>query len=153
MAVTGLAQDDRFQRHLNGPGHPECPDRLAHIAAVLENRGLTTACTKIEVSPIDMRLVGLIHSESYTERLKRACADGLPYIDAPDSGICRESYEVARLAAGTVINAVDAVMAGRVDNAFCVLSVECFRHPRTLRGVEARGRRVREGWGRILDLP
>ena len=79
------------------------------------------ACTRIEVSPIDMALVGLIHSECYTERLKRACADGLPYIDAPDSGICRESYEVARLAAGTVINAVDAVMAGRIDNAFCAI--------------------------------
>ncbi len=39
----------------------------------------------------------------------------------PDSTICPESFEIARLAAGAAVNAVDAVMAGRVRNAFCAI--------------------------------
>ncbi len=121
MATTGLAQDDRFQRHLTGAGHPERPQRLQAIAAKLVARGMTQACTTVGASPVNMKLVRRIHEDSYLDRLKRACEDGLPYIDTPDSGICAESYEIARLAAGTVINAVDDVMAGRVDNAFCAV--------------------------------
>ncbi|MGB2984476.1 MAG: histone deacetylase, partial [Phycisphaerae bacterium] len=121
MAITGLAQDERFQRHLTGPGHPERPERLAHIAGVLHDSGLAKACANIEVLPVDMNLVGRNHDNDYLQRLERACADGLPYIDVPDSGICPESYEIAQLAAGTVINAVDDVMAGRINNAFCAV--------------------------------
>lgn len=121
MSSVGLAQDRRFQQHTTGPEHPERPQRTEAIAAALDDRGLTQACTGIDVSPIDMELVGRIHADSYIERLKRACADGQPYIDAPDSAICPESYEIARLAAGAVINAVDAVMARRMVHAFCAV--------------------------------
>jgi acetoin utilization deacetylase AcuC-like enzyme len=36
-----------------------------------------------------------------------------------DTPVCSKSYEVARLAAGGVLVAVDAVVAGQVRNAFC----------------------------------
>lgn len=121
MANTGLIQDERFQRHRTGPGHPERPERLAHIATILKDRGLTKACSEIEVSPIDMDLVRRNHGDEYLDRLERACENGLPYIDVVDSGICPESFTIAQLAAGAVIRAVDDVMTGKVDNAFCAV--------------------------------
>ncbi len=121
VSVTGLALDERFQRHDTGVGHPERSERLAHLATALEKCGLTKACASVDVSPIDMTLVGRVHATQYIERAEQACEDGLPYIDVPDSAICRESYEIARLAAGAVTNAVDDVMAGRVGNAFCAV--------------------------------
>lgn len=121
MAITGLAQDKRFQDHQTGAGHPERPERLAAIHHGLHERGLETACRAVEVSPIDMAMVRRLHSEEYLQRLERACQDNRPYIDVPDSGICPKSYDIARLATGTVINAVDEVMAGRLDNAFCAV--------------------------------
>ncbi len=121
MAKTGLGQDARFERHLTGAGHPERPERLAHIAGTLKERGLTDACTAVDGSLVDTELVGRIHDSGYLERLRQACEDGLPYIDVPDSGICPESYEIARLAAGAVIGAVDGVMASRFQNAFCAV--------------------------------
>lgn len=121
MARTGLAQDERFQQHLTGAGHPEKPQRLAHIASTLNERGLTDACTAIATSPVDMGLVRRIHDNGYLERIQQACRDGLPFIDDPDTGICPESYEIARLAAGAAINAVDEVMAGHIHNAFCAV--------------------------------
>ncbi len=121
VAGTGLAQDDRFQRHRTGPGHPERPERLAAIATVLEDRGIAAKCSEVEVTAIDMDLVHRVHAEEYVRRVERASADALPYIDVPDSGICGDSYEIARLAAGAVVAAVDDVMGHRVDNAFCAV--------------------------------
>ncbi len=121
VAITGLAQDTRFRHHLTGPGHPERPERVAHIARALSDRGLARACRSIEVSPIDMALVGRIHARGYIDRLRRACEEGLPYVDVPDSGICPESCDIALLAAGTLVQAVDDVMAGRIGNAFCAV--------------------------------
>src|SRR5581483_2808846 len=43
------------------------------------------------------------------------------YIDCPDSSICEETWDVARLAAGAGPAAADAVMAGTVANAFCAV--------------------------------
>ena len=121
MATTGLADDERFQQHLTDAGHPERPQRLARISEVLHERGLAGACKPIEVTPVDMALVARLHDNAYLARLERACADGLPSIDVVDSAICPESFHIARLAAGTVIRAVDEVMAGAIDNAFCAV--------------------------------
>src|SRR3990172_3621266 len=78
MAITGLGQDARFQRHLTGPGHPERPQRLARIQEVLDERGLTEACRAIDVSPGGMELGRAVHADAYLERLQRACEEGLP---------------------------------------------------------------------------
>ncbi len=121
MAKTGLVQDDRFGRHDTGAGHPERPQRLARIREVFEERGLTRICRAIEASPVDMELVRAIHTDAYLERLRRVCENGSPYIDVPDSAICGESFEIARLAAGSVVKAVDEVMSGRLTNAFCAV--------------------------------
>lgn len=121
MARTGLAQDERSQRHKTGRGHPERPERLAVIAARLQERGLAAACEPIGVTPVDMARVEAIHDQAYLDRLQRACSTGKPYIDVADSAICSESYDIARLATGTVLNAVDAVMEGTCSNAFCAV--------------------------------
>lgn len=121
MAKTGLAQDDRFGRHDTGPQHPERPERLVSVAAALKERGLTDACHAVEVSAVDMTIVRRVHDEAYLARLQQACDEGRPCIDVVDSAICRESFEIARLAAGAAVQAVDDVMAGRLDNAFCAV--------------------------------
>ena len=42
-------------------------------------------------------------------------------LDTPDVGISRESYDAAVAAVDGVLSAVDAVMAGKVANAFCAV--------------------------------
>jgi len=121
MTRTGLAQDERFLRHRTAVGHPERPERLARITAAFADRGLAAACTPIAVAPIDMALVRRVHDDAYLERLQQACERGLPFIDVVDSSIGPESFEIARLAAGAAVSAVDEVMAGRLDNAFCAV--------------------------------
>lgn len=121
MATTGLALDDRFQEHDTGRGHPERPERLEAITAALRDAGLDEACQAIDISRVHMELVQRVHAPAYIERLMRACSIGSPYIDEPDSAISPQSYDIALLAAGTVINAVDDIMTQKIDNAFCAI--------------------------------
>jgi len=121
MAKTGLVQDIRFERHETGYGHPERPERLRAIAEALNARGLTGICVRIEATPIDIDLVRRNHDDEYLERLRSWCVSGRLQGDMPDTGICEQSFDIARLAAGGVVNAVDAVMRGDIDNAFCAV--------------------------------
>ncbi len=121
MASTGLVQDERFQLHRTGQGHPERPERLVAIARKLAATGIAKRCTPIAVSPVDLDLVRLVHSEEYLQRVRSACAAGDPYIDVADSAICPESWDIARLACGAVVNAVEEVFSGRLSNAFCAV--------------------------------
>ena len=121
MCATGLVLDDVFKKHLTGAGHPERPDRLRRITEVLSARGLAERCQPIAPQPIEVETLERTHSGVYLQRLRGACDRGEPYIDTPDSGICPASYEIALLAAGAVLAAVDQVMSGTVRNAFCAV--------------------------------
>lgn len=118
MAKTGLLQDQRFQQHLSDP---ECPERLVAIAERLETTGLADSCVPIEPKPIETNRVHMVHDAAYIDRLARACREGKSFIDVPDSAICRDSLEIAELAAGGVLVAIDQVMGSNLDNAFCAV--------------------------------
>jgi acetoin utilization deacetylase AcuC-like enzyme len=62
-----------------------------------------------------------VHTHQYLTRLDAACRQGYPYIDVPDSAICPESYEIAKLAAGGVVEAARMVARGDLKRAFCAV--------------------------------
>jgi len=121
MSTTGLLIDDRFRRHATGEGHPETPQRLEVIQDALASAGLVEQCTRVE--PIDAPDAALlnVHTRDYLTRLDAACRQCYPYIDVPDSAISPESYTIAKLAAGGVIQAARAVARGDLRRAFCAV--------------------------------
>lgn len=118
---TGLVLDDCFREHDTGPSHPERPARLDAIRSALELAGLVAQCQRLPLREATDDEILSLHDARYLDRLRRACEAGARFIDVPDSAICPESYRVARLAAGSVLDAVDAVMDGKVGNAFCAI--------------------------------
>ncbi|MCP4251011.1 MAG: histone deacetylase [bacterium] len=121
MAKTGLVLDERFERHDTGPDHAERAARLETVRGALAESGLDRRCVRIEPAPVTDPVLYRIHEPAYIRRVEAACRQGAPFIDVADSAICPDSYEIGRLAAGSVIEAVDAVMGGRLDNAFCAV--------------------------------
>ena len=118
---TGWLFDERFLLHETGPNHPERPDRLRAIVTHLRSIGLLERLTPIEFQATNATTVASLHDPDYIRRIRTACQAGETWIDAPDSAICPASYEVALLAVGAVVAAVDAVIVGRIRNAFCVV--------------------------------
>jgi acetoin utilization deacetylase AcuC-like enzyme len=120
-STTGLILDECFARHVTGPEHAERPERIPAIQRALTSAQLVEQCALIAPTPIDLSLVLANHSQAYIDRLREHCASGKNQIDCADSVICPDSFEIARLATGAVIRAVDAVATGDLDNAFCVI--------------------------------
>ena len=113
--ATGLVHSNDFLHHVTAPGHPERPARLTAIVATLREGGLMDRLVQIAPQPAAEEDLLVVHEPAYLRRTEEACRRGDETIDCPDSSICTESFNVAKLAAGTGIAAVDAVMAGRVE--------------------------------------
>jgi acetoin utilization deacetylase AcuC-like enzyme len=118
--LTGLVYSDAYLAHDPGPDNPETAERLRAILRALARAGLTERLVRIEPSPASIERVGRIHGASHIARVREASARAPVALDW-DTTAGRRTYEAALLAAGGVMDAVDAVMAGRVGNAFCAV--------------------------------
>ena len=118
---TAFIYDQRFRDHDTGQGHPERPDRLRAIVHQLKEGKLWERLEHLPIEPAPMQWVERIHQRVYIDRLRDACRHDEPFIDTPDSAICPDSYDVAVLAVGGLLAAADAVIGGKVQNAFCAV--------------------------------
>ncbi len=118
---TGFVHDEIYQEHDTGRGHPECAQRLVAIKRKLKETGTLDRLTQIEPTAAEKKWITAVHTPEYIERIKAQCGRGFGYVDSPDVSVCDKSYEAATVAAGGVLSAVDAVMAGKTDNAFCAV--------------------------------
>lgn len=103
-------------------GHPESPGRL--IAAV---SGIVTSnmLAREEVSLVEPMHAGLeelrlVHTWEYIERVRLTCEAGGGLIGG-ETMVSRESFDVARLAAGGAIEAARNVASGAFKNAFALV--------------------------------
>ena len=119
--ITGFAYDADFLRHDAGTGHPECPERLSRTVAYLGNRPWFASLRNVTPKSCDLGWIEKIHSLDYIKHARETCASGLPFLDSADVGICRDSYDIALLAAGTPLALADEVMAGSINNGFALL--------------------------------
>lgn len=116
---TGFVWSARYLEHGTGASHPERPGRVQAIAAHFQEMGLFEAVQQVEPVAADLELIQRVHEAEYVNRFREACAQDRGHIDTPECPVVPASFEVARLAAGAMVTAVDAVMAGKLRNAFC----------------------------------
>jgi acetoin utilization deacetylase AcuC-like enzyme len=118
---TGFIYSEVYLQHRTGPGHPECPERLLSIVERLKQDELWPRLELLQPRAAPLQCLTAVHARDYIERVRKECQSGQGYVDTADAPASTNSYEVALLAAGGVLTAVDAVMAGRVRNAFCAV--------------------------------
>ncbi|MBM9518638.1 histone deacetylase [Desulforhopalus vacuolatus] len=118
---TGLVCDERCLLHDTGDHHPESASRLRAVYAWLKESGLAAQLVPIEAQPANQRWIEAVHNIHYIRKFEDACLYGLPDFEHTDNVICRDSYDAALLSAGGVLEAVDAVVSGRLDRVFCAL--------------------------------
>jgi acetoin utilization deacetylase AcuC-like enzyme len=106
--------------HDPASGHPESPARLQRILQVLdapEFEGLK----RREAPPATTAQIAEMHPERYIDRIYSKIPEtGYARLDA-DTIVSPGSGAAALRAAGALVGAVDAVMAGECDNAFCAV--------------------------------
>ncbi|MBX3237512.1 MAG: histone deacetylase [Nitrospiraceae bacterium] len=121
MGKTGFIYDPRYLEHDMGSGHPESPNRLRAILQQMERSGTSELVTAIEPRSAADEWVTQVHHPSYVASLRaRAPSSGRVPLDA-DTSMSPGSLPAAYLAAGGALAAVDAVMNGQVEHAFCAV--------------------------------
>ncbi len=106
--------------HDTGPGHPERIDRLRTVHTAVEADQF--ADLERREAPIAAReSLELMHPGDHVDQVFAAVPqEGQRHLD-PDTVVSPGSAEAALRAAGALVDAVDAVVTGRADNAFCAV--------------------------------
>jgi len=111
-------------RHEMGEGHPECPDRLAAVNDQMRASGLLDHLLCLEAPLADADDLKRVHRANYVdlifESAPRHGQSGYMQLD-PDTAMNQYSLDAARRAAGAGLLAVDEVMSGAAENAFCAV--------------------------------
>lgn len=121
LTRTGIVIAENHKKHDTPAGFPENFARIDAIAEQFAKNGILSRAVRITGTAADDRRLRLVHSDEYIKRVRAACAEGKEYIDSRDAPISKGSEEAARAAVGDVLAAIDAVMDGRVQNAFCAI--------------------------------
>ena len=100
--------------------HLENPDGKRRIRNLLEVSGLMEQLVQLRPRPATEAEVLGLHTRDYVERIRRLSSEG-----GGDAGELTPfgpgSYEIALLAAGGCLEAVDAVLDGRVSSAYALV--------------------------------
>jgi len=119
--MTALLADPLYTRHVPGLGHPERPERLDAVLAALDQAGLAARMPRIPPRAATEDEVAAGHTRKYIDVVRHDVARGYEALSTGDTPLSADSLEVALQAAGGVLNAVDAVVERRAQNAFCAV--------------------------------
>ncbi len=119
MARVGFYTHPDYLKHDTGFGHPERPDRLRAIETHLSESGMAEQLVRLEPEPAAESWLEVAHTPGHIANVKTRCAQGFGEMGDVDTTICAESYDIGRLSVGAGLAALDAVMAGSIDAAFC----------------------------------
>ena len=109
-----------FREHDSGPGHPERPERLDALRRGLREAGLEGTLRLLRAAARPPRPSCSASTPRSTSRASPRPGAATVRFD-PDTQAGPRSYEAALLAAGAVVDAVDRVLDGEIDRAFCAV--------------------------------
>lgn len=131
---TGLVAHERYFWHDTGSGagfsstnrymqpdrHPESPSTKRRFLALLEVSGLIDRLERIRPRPAEPSELVYFHTSEYIERV-RALSAGAGGTLGDSLTIGPGSFEIALLSVGGCLQAADAVLGGRLRNAYALV--------------------------------
>ncbi len=119
--ATGYISHPDFFKHEMGSYHPESPQRLDAIDDQLILSRIDDFLTHIEAPLATEEQIQLVHDHALIQYLKEhSPKNGYFEIDG-DTSMNPHTYQAALRAVGACIAAVDAIMQGKINNAFCAV--------------------------------
>lgn len=118
--ITAYVTHQRYPEH-NLSRHPEHAGRIQAVWSQLQSSGLQERMMSLSPSPATESQILSVHTQEHLDRLKWiGNQDRLVMIDN-DTYALPASYDIARLAAGGVVEAVSAVLGGRATRAIAAV--------------------------------
>ena len=120
MRRTAVYRDDLFLEHQPGFDHVESPDRLRVIYDELDRPGIGSNLVYPRFAPATPEIIGLNHSPALIKRVAETAGRAHDFLDA-DTQTSPKSYDAACLAAGALVDGMQRIIRGEVDNGFCLV--------------------------------
>lgn len=118
--TTVYVTHSRYVEH-DIPGHPERPDRVRAVWQQLDRGGLSQRMKRMDAISVIDDLILTVHTPAYLDLLKWLPSQSQAIQFDSDTYATPVSAEIARLAAGGVVTAVDSVMSGQAHNGLAVI--------------------------------
>lgn len=106
--AAGFVFHESYLRHDTG-AHPERAERLSYTLEKMAENGIIERLTRILPVHASREELGFVHAAPYLQQVEAICKRGGGMLDL-DTPLCRDTCEIASLAAGGVLKAVDEVM-------------------------------------------
>lgn len=130
--TTALIYDPIFLEHITPSHHPERPQRVEAALLTLEALGWLKRDRLVQLPPRSATIdeLATVHEREYIQEVEAASKQAAEdearsghrsHFFATDTYVSAKSYEAALKAAGAPLTAIDAVMRGEVDNAYCLV--------------------------------
>jgi acetoin utilization deacetylase AcuC-like enzyme len=113
-----IVHSPRFAEHTPPPGHPERPER-ADVMEAIASRWRERGCQTMEPRAATDEQLARVHDAAYLRQI--AATAGRAVALDPDTFTSPESCDVAHLAAGAAVNAVERVVAGGETTAMVLV--------------------------------
>ena len=116
----GIVYDSIFEEHQTGLGHPEQNNRASFIYQRIKDKELLQQTESIPLRECPMNQLSLAHDLHYLQSSKEEIEAGLSSLSTGDTAISKQTWKVASMVTGGVLNTVDQIVEGKRNQAFCI---------------------------------
>ena len=120
MSKTGIVRDESYIDHRPGDFHPESHRRLEITYEMLNDPDMKDNYSDVPVREATEEELLYIHSKDYINLVASTAGKPYGYLDG-DTQTSAGSYRAALRAAGGLMNAIEMVNSGELDNAFALV--------------------------------
>lgn len=121
MTSTAFISHRDCHLHDMGSFHPESPARLSAISDHMIAQGLDHYFVFYDAPLATFEQLLRVHPAAHLERIKRnSPTTGIVHLD-PDTAMNPYTWQAALRSAGAGVMAVDLIMSGEIQNAFCAI--------------------------------
>lgn len=118
-----LYLSDQYTEHRTGK-HPECVDRIVRVNSALRGEAggpnWTQNCECPNWQPAKPDILARVHNADYVQQLEQWCSEEKGQIES-DTYVSAGTWAAALLGAGAGIDAVQRVVTGTSQTAFCAM--------------------------------
>ncbi len=118
---TALVYDEMSRGHVSIKPRVECPERYDAVLHALKKSDYFASLKGYRARPATDEEILTCHSARYLARVRRDIEAGAPRLSMGGTWVCPKSLTAADYACGAACVAVDAVLSGKVSNAFCLV--------------------------------
>jgi len=116
---TQIVYSEEFRKH-NDPRHPENANRLTAIFNEIKSAPFFNQIDIIKPEILPEKKLNDIHSKWMIDQIKEMSRDEISWIDM-DTYVCNQDFEIARLAAGGLLQLCNNVVKDKAKNGFALI--------------------------------